>query len=727
LIRALATAGFGAGLLVSVAVNADYTEPAVPAIVDGFPTDMASWLANPTSYAWNPENVRLGYHPDRPDPNDTTQPGVIYIFPDAATAATWWDGTGNPPNEVPDDAVAYIHWVLDNRSGEFPGIMAITDDMQFKTNNCIMSSGTTIPEAGGQTKSCSNPQGSSKRFKLVVLQADKPIDLVFNTTTKDLRYNNYLESDIQDDIFRIYRYIMKWGNGTGTDTASGPRPGTRLVGFKLQLGYGIGPNPGDFTPTTIDDPNTPLVDESEGLSYELRLCIEDKYFDEKSGQSNPGTSDCDPGFTEVWLGNEFATFSPSMYSLTTDKRTQPVGGFWDKNPAGVYAPQNIGFYVEEESNELDSGSASYEPNKDTDPDNFGTPDYDPYPAAGQIGQITSNYFDVASSQGSGSSVLFPNDMFGYMMYYGIFAENDPGNISSGIYIDEDGNPATEGGLYAWWDGSSPTCCYRWGIDRDFDGTIGPNAWEIVSNDDLAYMASRPLDEEEHLAPPRFEIGYMDDLGGLNSDTFIKLTKAYNKQKFTIRMIAQSTTNAGLTTADKGVSDGPWVTNPPAALITYVNGNGIVTINAGTADDDVELDVYDANVVDGVTVTVSNSRSGETETVTLAVDTTGKVYSGVLSTNNSNALNANDNGVMNILAGDVLTATYIDADDGTGGTDVEKTATATILAGAAPPPAADNDSGWCSYNPNGRFDPVLPGLLLAGLAYLGWRLKKKSAK
>jgi hypothetical protein len=114
-------------------------------------------------------------------------------------------------------------------------------------------------------------------------------------------------------------------------------------------------------------------------------------------------------------------------------------------------------------------------------------------------------------------------------------------------------------------------------------------------------------------------------------------------------------------------------------------------------------------------------------VTLTVDTTGKVYSGVLSTSNSSAINVNDNGVMNILAGDVLTATYIDADDGTGGTDVEKTATATVLAGAAPPPAADNDSGWCSYNPNGRFDPVLPGLLLAGLAYLGWRLKKKSAK
>ncbi len=51
----------------------------------------------------------------------------------------------------------------------------------------------------------------------------------------------------------------------------------------------------------------------------------------------------------------------------------------------------------------------------------------------------------------------------------------------------------------------------------------PNAWGIVSDEDLAYMASRPMSETEILEPPRFEFGYMDDLGGLNVDTFIKMT------------------------------------------------------------------------------------------------------------------------------------------------------------------------------------------------------------
>ncbi len=46
-------------------------------------------------------------------------------------------------------------------------------------------------------------------------------------------------------------------------------------------------------------------------------------------------------------------------------------------------------------NQLDSGFAPYIPNEDS----FGDP-YDPYPAFGQIGQTTSNYFDVASSQGT---------------------------------------------------------------------------------------------------------------------------------------------------------------------------------------------------------------------------------------------------------------------------------------------------------------------------------------
>ncbi|MGB5396299.1 MAG: choice-of-anchor F family protein [Gammaproteobacteria bacterium] len=653
MIKLLATMGVIVGMLVSMLANAAYKVDSMPAIQNGFPASMADWMNNPQNYAWNPLNVRLGAHPDRSS-------GVVYIFPDATTANAWWDPLANPnamPATIPDDAVAYIHWKMDNNSGKFPGIMTISDDKNFKTNNCIMSSGDNIPvdvNSNGlyddnvfQAKTCSNPRGSSKRFKLVVLKADAPIDLVFNTTSTvfnnddaihttgdltELVYDNYedppLPGDdpVTDDIFRMYRYIMKFGNGTATDSASEVRDGTRLIGIKLELGYGLGPNPGDFTPTITDDPNTPLVNESEGLEYDLRLCIADRYFDEKSAQTNPGMSDCDPGWTELWLENEFAVFSPSMYSTIIDKRQPGVGGYWDKNPAGIYAPQIQTAHL------LDSGSGNYVPNSryPSPPEPFVA--YDPFDPAGQIGQVTSSYFDVASSQGAGAGVSFPNNMFGYLMYYGVLANGDSGNISSGIYRDDDGYSETEGGLYAWWDGTSPNCCYRWGIDRDFDGVPGPDAWEIVSDAHLAWMASRPMDNNNFQGTQRYSIGYMDDMASLNSDTFIKITPAYkvaDHPAFTVRFTAQSVDDAinkgWINPAtDPGILDGPWIANGPMGFGQFP-----------------DVTPVDPDAPDAPTLTTPSSDSG----------------------------------------------------------------------------------GWCSYNPGGRFDPVLPGLLLAGIAYLGWRLKQ----
>ncbi len=105
---------------------------------DGFPLTRSDWINNPTAYSWNPVNAREGKHPDRDD-------GVVYIFKNATDADAWWDGvTGEPPAGVPDKAVAYVHWALDNGSGLFPGIMAMTDDIAFQNNNCIMSSGLLI-------------------------------------------------------------------------------------------------------------------------------------------------------------------------------------------------------------------------------------------------------------------------------------------------------------------------------------------------------------------------------------------------------------------------------------------------------------------------------------------------------------------------------------------------------------------------------------------------------
>jgi hypothetical protein len=51
--------------------------------------------------------------------------------------------------------------------------------------------------------------------------------------------------------------------------------------------------------------------------------------------------------------------------------------------------------------------------------------------------------------------------------------------------------------------------------------------------------------------------------------------------------------------------------------------------------------------------------------------------------------------------------------------VEPNNSASVLTRIATP-SSDDDGGWCSYNPKGRFDPVLPALLLIGLALIIWR-------
>lgn len=52
-------------------------------------------------------------------------------------------------------------------------------------------------------------------------------------------------------------------------------------------------------------------------------------------------------------------------------------------------------------------------------------------------------------------------------------------------------------------------------------------------------------------------------------------------------------------------------------------------------------------------------------------------------------------------------------------------TVSIAITEVPAATGGGGGGFCSYNPNGRFDPVLPALILSAMAYLGFRRKQKS--
>jgi hypothetical protein len=220
-----------------------------------------------------------------------------------------------------------------------------------------------------------------------------------------------------------------------------------------------------------------------------------------------------------------------MFAGVLDPRNED-GGYWDLNPAGLVLPP-------------------------TDKIKPNTPLIQPESI--ESSTLTDNYFDVVANQAAAASPAISGNIFGYLMPFGVIADGDGGALSMGIYKDDDGDPATEGSLYAWWDGSSPTCCYRWGIKG---GPELQSAWSLVSDADLAEMMERPLSETEVLEPPRYEVGYMDDLGGLNIDTFIKITPAYSvasNPTFTVRLTGLSA-DAG----SPGTEDGPWVANPADA-------------------------------------------------------------------------------------------------------------------------------------------------------------------
>ena len=88
------------------------------------------------------------------------------------------------------DSVAAIYWELDNGSGRAPGLQVVTDDFDFPTNNCIMASGELQSEEFGVVlpKTCSDEEGSSKRYFFELTESDVPVDLVFNLGIKDIRY-----------------------------------------------------------------------------------------------------------------------------------------------------------------------------------------------------------------------------------------------------------------------------------------------------------------------------------------------------------------------------------------------------------------------------------------------------------------------------------------------------------------------------------------------------------
>lgn len=277
-------------------------------------------ISVPALLGWNLVNARTVFDPEDPDT------GRTYIYPNAPVRNldSAGDGTGS---------VAFVGWELDDASGRPPGIQAVTNDAEFPVRNCIMASGEREDEDTGLIvpKTCSDDPGGSKRFFLEITEAGQPVDLVFATGTELIRYkgvkdpvddggNSLEEFAAEFGIGRIYRVIKKLVNDTDE----------RLLGFRLELGSGVGD---EFIPFNFDN---------DGVAFELREQVDRQFFDGRTGA----------GARDVWNPDRFATQSPKLFDDGVRPRFDL--GFFDSNAAGLFPPQNVGNGIK--SSFIDSGS-----------------------------------------------------------------------------------------------------------------------------------------------------------------------------------------------------------------------------------------------------------------------------------------------------------------------------------------------------------------------------------
>ncbi len=141
----------------------------------------------------------------------------------------------------------------------------------------------------------------------------------------------------------------------------------------------------------------------------------------------------------------------------------------------------------------------------------------------------------------------------------------------------------------------------------------------------------------------------------------------------------------------------------------------------------------------VTVTITNGAVDPDTSVVLVTETLPSIVTFVSATATAGTC-AEVNGVVTCTIGDLggtssatvtLTLTASAAGDATITASVTSTAepdasvepnnSASVLTKIRS--ASDSSGCSCSYSPDGSVDPLLPGLVLASLIYLGWRTRK----
>lgn len=444
-----------------------------------------------------------------------------YIYTDVAAAQAAaaddadWD-TGN---------TGQVYWELDDDSGKAPGIQTVTDDPDFPTNNCIMASGGR-PSADDPTvmvpKTCSDDDGSSKRYFLEIMHANTPVDMVFDIGTKEIRYKGVKSdsdastgsgdsdggpvtvSQFRDEFGfgRIYRVLQKAINNSDE----------RWVAINVELGHGVGDN---FTRVNLEE---------DGVGFEIRNEVPRPFFDGDTGAPP----------IKVWNPNRFATFSPKAFDDGVRDRFEP--GFFSDQQAGLFPPADFEkSYDEKRASFIGSG--------------------DELRLDGAYGAITPNYFSLSEVNGIAPGV------FGYMMPDSLI----PTTISrydSGVVGSE------SDAIMAWWDGSN----WLYGQKGDENGD---NPYGIVPETQLTEWANSLLGVDDESAP-RYASELADDLAGQNMDFFIYINDNILQEnsagelepKFDNITLRVTGISADTVPSALGTGTPAWIDNPAPELSSY---------------------------------------------------------------------------------------------------------------------------------------------------------------
>jgi hypothetical protein len=436
--------------------------------------------------------------------------------------------------------------------GEPPGIKIVNDDTgkipDGRPTNCIMATsyldGAFLDSTDPQQVLCSGPFQSHKRFKVAMLPstvdggagAEDGIDLVFDVDP---------EAGSRD--YQVFQKINNWTNG-------------RLDGFTIEVGTGIG---ADFVPA---------LDPDDGVGVEnLSLSVPADFFD----------------------GGQLATFSDGLFGPIDTQHDRPPG-FFDQD-------SRAGFTIAE------------------------------YPNVSGVTDTLTSGAPLESDYGALFGPWLPNNM-----------------LPTGIFFDDDGNPDTDAQLVAWY---------------GFNPVVGALGWMTGAADGFAAIPDETIEAwGQNL---EYTSGVIDDLVNVGLNYIVTVG---DTASFTVRVTPS--------VDESGTGVPAFVGAPVTPPLVFAGSDGVVSISpapefpvgavvtARVGDADLNADRQAIDEVD-VDITVDGGAPEVLTLVELGPDR--GVFAAILPASLSSDLSA----------GSVVTATYVDADNGDE-TNVVKSASTTAV-------------------------------------------------